>query len=1028
MKLQPSTVFGSSGRCAFALLVVLTTAAFAQEGPAAHDWRVFRRAYPYHIQVVAAGDPYPAGGRTLIVAEPPPSVALAQIRQIDPVLLSNYFVGQERVGLDGWVKDVVFQLPPATDAQFQELVAKLHILLFGTAYKAVAVSIPPRPPANTGYQFDLHVPFSTLAAWLLPDATPAQSGNWFAVMLLLALGLWGLKVFRKSRKIRHGVALAVACGGLWLHFAPSNPSPARKTLLFTDATGGPARPIADILKSKSSGVYLSEQPGLVIWSIPRQAALDPQKRDARQFVLDSDILLGAIGSRDQVAIVARERVAPISVLPPLRVETILQLASVQQNDLAQSYERNTFFAGRLREPGEAGSVYLAGQVIDGRNDWAPIYLSRQLVDTEYGSLLNITDQILKSWSMHGEVRYINFPYPDPNAFPFPQPLIKHAHVSKVLFNWNTKGAGYSAPAGDFDVFAWNRTGALPVDYLGNEDSKLQEAEETGYDYFARRNEPNLVRVVQYAELYQVFRHFGINAAFSKYGVSQQPEPGLAYRGALLRMLRLLSIISPQYTRTGRLPEFVQELQAGLNQFAAQYGENALTDVADAIAEPRMKIDKSGETYRQEVSGLARMCEKHKYELIGLTQLQRPAAAQMYIENSARQTPGWIRTPSIVLSRVDDRDLPGLTGGHNLDATITEFRAADVPSGTVRISVENGERVVRFNRSDEARIGETVRAAGRDARSETELESKVQDALRVARVDERPMPAVLGFTDAVKPQAARGLQLAQTAAVTDRTGWWVRTESVSPQQAGLLGALRADGSHVMVVERTRLGSYRLYDGASQRIVEAGNEPAAIDAMLFSMEGRQSSGPVRLHLRGFEPREGKGFTKSAELRLAGFGGEDRPITATIEDTPLSPDELKAMLVEKYRFNDIKITKISDTFVTEKGEVGVHVDAEVAPVHGFRALLVRFTVILREGVQMTQELLATIQSHIMNVFRTGAYAETSDGNLLLTHIIVKDLEKVSGDIKYVQVKITREAKDLYGDYHRDSQRDSRVGHKAA
>ena len=76
------------------------------------------------------------------------------------------------------------------------------------------------------------------------------------------------------------------------------------------------------------------------------------------------------------------------MLPPLRVETILQLAAVGQDELSQSYERRNIISGRYDE----------------KHDWAPIYLSAALLDTEYGSLLNITDQLLKSWSMGGQVR------------------------------------------------------------------------------------------------------------------------------------------------------------------------------------------------------------------------------------------------------------------------------------------------------------------------------------------------------------------------------------------------------------------------------------------------------------------------------------------------------------------------------------------------------------------------------------------------------------------------------------------------
>src|SRR5205814_1232991 len=150
-------------------------------------------------------------------------------------------------------------------------------------------------------------------------------------------------------------------------------------------------------------------------------------RDARQFVADSDLIVGAIPGSTHVAIVARERQLTLDALPPLRTETILLLASVDEDELAQSYERNLFGAGKLET----------------NDDWAPIYLSDALIDTEYGSLLNITDQLLKSWTNVGRVKYSTFVYPDPAAWPFQRPLPELLGSRSLTYNWNTKGVGYA---------------------------------------------------------------------------------------------------------------------------------------------------------------------------------------------------------------------------------------------------------------------------------------------------------------------------------------------------------------------------------------------------------------------------------------------------------------------------------------------------------------------------------------------------------------------------------------------------------
>jgi hypothetical protein len=45
----------------------------------------------------------------------------------------------------------------------------------------------------------------------------------------------------------------------------------------------------------------------MLWILQRSTPLDAQKREARWFTLDSDILLGAVANSEYVAIVGRER-------------------------------------------------------------------------------------------------------------------------------------------------------------------------------------------------------------------------------------------------------------------------------------------------------------------------------------------------------------------------------------------------------------------------------------------------------------------------------------------------------------------------------------------------------------------------------------------------------------------------------------------------------------------------------------------------------------------------------------------------
>ena len=195
------------------------------------------------------------------------------------------------------------------------------------------------------------------------------------------------------------------------------------------------------------GVYLSRDRGLVAWVAPRRG-LDARAADARMLALDSDLILGAVPRDDSVVIFGRERVAPVAVLPPLRAEMIFRLAATESGSLGQSYERGSF---------GAGSSFA-------RWEWAPIYLSDELIDTEYGSVLNLADQLLKEWSEHGTLEYYNFPVETPTRYPFAGSLFDLLRSPELVYNWNTQGFGLRMTGGTRAAYTAARTGALPVIY------------------------------------------------------------------------------------------------------------------------------------------------------------------------------------------------------------------------------------------------------------------------------------------------------------------------------------------------------------------------------------------------------------------------------------------------------------------------------------------------------------------------------------------------------------------------------------
>lgn len=167
--------------------------------------------------------------------------------------------------------------------------------------------------------------------------------------------------------------------------------------------------------------------------------------------------------------------------------------------------------------------------LKGGKDYAPIYLSPQLWHTEYGSTLNVTDQMLKSWSENGLIDYIDFDYPKPTAWAFNDGAMEDLGVSSLTYNWNTDGVGYIVDDDSYSIYAVNRTGSLPVSYIpGNTEGigasdPVYRAEETAYDFFSNLSSPELVKVVQYAAMYQIFHNIGISVPSKDIDESQLVE-------------------------------------------------------------------------------------------------------------------------------------------------------------------------------------------------------------------------------------------------------------------------------------------------------------------------------------------------------------------------------------------------------------------------------------------------------------------------------------------------------------------------
>ncbi|HXQ72376.1 MAG TPA: hypothetical protein VN844_17905, partial [Pyrinomonadaceae bacterium] len=494
---------------------------------------------------------------------------------------------------------------------------------------------------------------------------------------------------------------------------------------FIPVEGGTEETLASLAAEASSGVYISRQRGLVGWWIPKVRNIYDCRIPARQFSLDADLILGALANRSGIFIIGREREVPVDVLPPLRFETLALLADVQrgqQGSLLQSYERQRQFAGR----------------IEGGKDWAPILLSPELRDTEYGSLLNITDQILKSWSNSGKTQYHNFAYNDPGKFPFPKPLWEHFggdNKGFLTYNWNTKGVGYTVDFGSVIAIAFNRIGSLPVSYipegLGRASNQVLTAEDTGYDYFSALSDRNLVRVVQYAALYQIFSAFNLAHSSIPIHTDNYPDQELeSLTNTLNAELRQLSnadlALVVQQTATSLQPAVEERILEGLSARADEIKQRIAAKIRNESPDLIPNTPAYRERYDREFDELRKFAIKQTSEKIvddlreqlRLVKLNQPPAdrfgtslrtaalsqfasfkrmPQRYAESVDRRAVNWIHTPVIVLSW--NEKSTGV-GGHNLDARVSKIGTDSVVQrGNVEIDYQ-GNLIV--NPADAAR--------------------------------------------------------------------------------------------------------------------------------------------------------------------------------------------------------------------------------------------------------------------------------------------------------------------------------------
>ena len=963
--------------CALICSAVLEGTAFAQS-----DWQRFRGEYPYHLQTIALGEASPTG-RTLIVAEPPPSVTLRELQQTWPREFAAATIQRHRIGVDGWVADVVTRLPPQSEDATAELVRQLSGYLFGTSYKSYALQIGAKKAAPAD-NLDLSVSTTQLATWfgLHPQerSGAGQALDVFLGLALLVTFMAAIATRRRKWVLRAVATIAVVMIRSWV-----GQPPVPDVLFVERHTSRAPESLADVM-NRSGGVYDSAQRGVVVFVMPRSASLNTYDAQLREFVLDTDSIVGAVATATAVAIVGRERVVPVDVMPPLRVETLLQLASVRSTELAQSYERNNLVAGRFDRVRH--------------RDWAPIYLSAELKDTEYGSLLNITDQLLKSWSQHGEVRYANFDYAVPRSYPFPVRLSSHANTSTVTFNWNTKGVGYVDETGGYKLLGFARTGSLPVDYLGERDARLRSAEDTAYEYFAASRDPNLARVVQYAGAYQIFRAFDVKAT-NPYTV-----PADSLDRATLEALAADVIdtaksdeaaqFAERVARTPRGQELAESFRSNvvaLRQLHDRYGTRGDADLAKALIEPRewgARARQSGSDYDREVLELAfSLMDDQIVKALGGTSMHQ-AALQMYLHGSRGGEANWIHTPAVVVSWTTGEDAAQITGGHSLSSKVTRYAIDDtLPAGDIRVVDGADARTIYYSTTDKARIHATVRRAGRAQEQNPDvLRQTLRQDLQLAQPRLGPVPQVLRLGDTV---AERGLGAHAGVRVHTRT--WSHQQTVLPHHKAALEELHRPGRLAVLVERKNDGVVLTVHGESSSIV-APDTASAIDAFVIRTRAHgATSQAVDVTFTNFNPEQARGFIQSAQLHAPAARRAQINAVVDMKGRPATVARVRATEW------DVAAAKIETRALNANGDVA-HTLAIPAKRAGSPLRLV---------VEATAEAASRVRALMSDFLRSVRSSGSAEELLIAFREFVTQLKAIPG-VKTVRPIEVHEAGDVF------------------
>ena len=820
-------------------------------------WSSFRNAFPNHFQTLALSRPSITGVRTLVISEPPPDTLpkrkyKEQLTAIFRKHLIDIRLKRQEMALHGWGEDIVITLTgydgDSGELQLRDDVAYLAQTIWGTTYKAAPLALP-------------------IATGPTPWSAPPN----------LSLRHTELRDWLVDGKLK---------------------------LVPVELPAATPNGLAQLVNANRTGAFMTAgQRGLVVLIIDRGRHFEEFRADFRKFALDADVVLGTIRFGDRhLAIVGREREASLTAMPPLRFETAQLLVTTPEPELAQSYERNHLFAGRLTD----GNFKNA--------DWAPIYLSPELVNTELGSTLNITDQMLKSWSSAGLVSYHGFKYPRPTHFPFGGKAISEevsrieSKITETLFNWNTTGA-FSlltyVPAGSaqrIQLLSGLNSGSLPLIYKDESQPAFDQIfvpfEDKGYEYFRTLRDPLLTRVTSYQMMFQATRDRPLPSATPTRRVTVKPPA--AVRSKVVELLQqspdLSKLDDQKLERFCNLALTIGEVATADEckravAFSAVSGivyksgsealRGALVDFSldrnlgrgISVAEMKRAIEAIDKLIEGEVNPIPRELERAvaqiaaRYFIQGSRVLRqvddddRLAVFKLYSADQSEDPDSYIRTPLVVVSRNGF----SAVGGHNLNGKTTAIEAdAKLPRGTVRLDQKDGQDVIVLNPGDVDNAGPAARAHARQAAGGADrgkLQTQLQKLL-ADRMPPRDLRAALAFD---RPNdAARGLVIPARAETgsPQLLGFYAAEPNAARLQQSLMLAKELDLTVVVLKFNNEFIVLCVYCASGQEI-RALSQAALRESVLTAMNQAPQGAERRIFFQNFARDEVDAFQTTMEF---------------------------------------------------------------------------------------------------------------------------------------------------------------------